>query len=253
MKSREIICNELQEFLYANSDVLAVWEGGSVATGFADRYSDLDLVIVANDDSVEEIFHKLDDFIDEKYKILRKFRVPEPTWHGFSQTFYQAEKVPEFFYFDISIMKKNLEDKFLDTERHGIPKIWFEKEKFVHPLKESKEEVDKRVKRLFRMATATDFITIFEIKKAIQRSLFTEAYPLYFTFIVRHLVVLMNIIHRPEKVDFNLRYIYRDFPKADYELIESALQVSNIDVLKLQFEQLLHKYETLKNELVMKI
>ncbi len=249
MKDRQIICKELNNFLYQEKHVLAVWEGGSVATGFADKYSDLDLVIVVNDDEIERMFDKLDQFIDKNYKILRKFRVPEPTWHGFSQTFYQAKDVPEYFYFDISIMKKSLKDKFLDTARHGNPKIWFEKEQFVFALTENKDEIESRVKRLYKMATATDFITIFEIKKAIQRGLYTEAYPLYFTFIVRHLVVMLNIIHRPEKVDFNLRYIYRDYPKADYELIESALQISNINELENKFNKLLVKYEDLKSTL----
>lgn len=253
MKSRDLICKELKDFLYENSQVLAVWEGGSVATGFADDYSDLDLVIVVNDDYVEQAFKEVDDFIDSNYKTLRKFRVPEPTWHGFSQTFYQGQDVPDYFYFDISVMKKSLEDKFLDTSRHGKAKVWFEKEKFVEELTPKQEDIDKRVSRLFKMATATDFITILEIKKAIRRELYTEAFPLYFSFIVRHLVVMLNIVNRPEKVDFNLRYIYRDYPKADYLLIQDALQVSNINELNLKFNQLLLKYEDLKSTLAKQI
>ncbi|MBI9030816.1 nucleotidyltransferase domain-containing protein [bacterium] len=250
MKTRELICNELNDFLYQNDHVLAVWEGGSVATGFADEYSDLDLVIVVNDDYVEEMFRSLDEFINQKYRTIRKFRVPEPAWHGFSQTFYQAQDVPEYFYFDISVMKKSLEDKFLETNRHGTPKIWFEKEIFVLPVDSNQDDIDKRTKKLFQMATATDFITILEIKKGIKRGLFSEVFPLYFTFIVRHLVALLNIIHRPEKADFNLRYIYRDYPLQDYKLIEDGLQVVNISDLSLKFNLLLEKYEALKLEIL---
>ncbi len=253
MKTREIICKELNDFLFKQSEVLAVWEGGSVATGFADKYSDLDLVIVVNDEYVEETFRSLDEFIDKTYQIIRKFRVPEPTWHGFSQTFYQAKDVPDLFYFDISVMKKSLEDKFLENSRHGYAKIWFEKEKFVKEVQSIDSEVEQRVKKFFNIATATDFITILEIKKGIKRALFSEVFPLYFTFIVRHLGILLNIIHRPHKVDFNLRYIYRDYPKADYKLLESALQVNNISELDSKFNLLLEKYEILKLDISNKL
>lgn len=253
MKTREIICKELNDFLFKQSEVLAVWEGGSVATGFADKYSDLDLVIVVNDEYVEETFRSLDEFIDKTYQIIRKFRVPEPTWHGFSQTFYQAKDVPDLFYFDISVMKKSLEDKFLENSRHGYAKIWFEKEKFVKEVQSIDSEVEQRVKKFFNIATATDFITILEIKKGIKRALFSEVFPLYFTFIVRHLGILLNIIHRPHKVDFNLRYIYRDYPEADYKLLESALQVNNISELDSKFNLLLEKYEILKLDISNKL
>jgi len=249
VKTREIICKELNDFLFKQGKVLAVWEGGSVATGFADQYSDLDLVIVVNDEYVEDTFRSLDEFIDKTYQTLRKFRVPEPTWHGFSQTFYQAENVPDLFYFDISVMKKSLEDKFLENSRHGYAKIWFEKEKFVKPVESKESELELRVKKFFKIATATDFITIFEIKKGIKRGLFVEAFPLYFTFIVRHLGILLNIIHRPHKVDFGMRYIYRDYPQSDHKLIEEALQVNDIAELEVKFTGLLAKYEELKAQL----
>ncbi len=249
MKKRETIYSDLKEFLYLKPEVLAVWEGGSVATGFADEYSDLDLVIVVNDDFVEATFHEMDEFINEHYQTIRKFRVPEPTWHGFSQTFYQAENVPDLFYFDISVMKKSLEDKFLENSRHGYAKIWFEKEKFVKPVESKESDLEQRIKKFYKIATSTDFITILEIKKGIRRGLFTEAFPLYYGFIVRHIGILLNIIHRPHKVDFNLRYIYRDYPQKDLKLIEEALQVKNISELEEKFNFLLNKYEELKEEL----
>jgi len=249
MKTREIICKELNKFLFEQNGVLAVWEGGSVATGFADNYSDLDLVIVVNDEFVEETFKCIDDFIDKTYQILRKYRVPEPTWHGFSQTFYQANDVPDLFYFDISVVKKSTEDKFLENSRHGFAKVWFEKEKFVKPVESKQSEIDQRVKKYFEIATASDFITIIEIKKKIKRRLFSEAFPFYFNFIARNLGILLNIVHRPHKVDFGLRYIYRDYPQSDHKLIEEALQVNNIEELEVKFTNLLVRYEELKSQI----
>ncbi len=106
-------------------------KGGSAATGFEDEFSDLDLAIVCKDHAVEAIFSLLESWLKVNYSITRKFRVPEPSWHGFSQCFYQIENVPPLFYLDIAVIKKSLPDKFTESDRHGNAVVWFEKEKIL--------------------------------------------------------------------------------------------------------------------------
>jgi hypothetical protein len=50
-------------------------------------------------------------------------------------------------------------------------------------------------------------------------------------------------------VDFNLRYISRDYGKKDLSLVEDALKVSSIEELARMFEKLLPYYEGLKESL----
>ncbi|MBW6515879.1 MAG: nucleotidyltransferase domain-containing protein [Candidatus Cloacimonetes bacterium] len=80
---------ELKEFLQHHSEIVAAWEGGSAATGYLDQYSDLDLSIVINKGNPDNIFSILDEFLESRYGIIKRFRMPEPTWHGMSQCFYQ--------------------------------------------------------------------------------------------------------------------------------------------------------------------
>lgn len=250
MKTKKEICKAFKDMLIAIPEVFSVWEGGSKATGYEDRFSDIDLMIICKDDYVETLFTIIEEFVDKQYHITRKFRVPEPSWHGFSQVFYEAKNVPEFFCFDISVLKESLDDKFLDVERHGKPDIWFDRKNLIIQASFSENKKQELVEKFYKLATQADFITINETKKAIARDRFIDAFPMYFNFISRNVISLLNILHRPEKTDFGLRYIQRDFPKTDYELIENALKVCNINELEEHFRLILNRYHSAKNEII---
>lgn len=249
MKTRKEFCNEIREMIFANKEIIAAWEGGSAATGFLDEYSDLDLVIVCNDQAVETIFAEFEEYLVGHYGIERKFRVPEPAWHGFSQCFYQISNVPNLFYLDIAVIKKSLPDKFTESDRHGNAEIWFEKEPIIDSTPTPPEEVRKKAERYYKIATQVDFLTILEIKKAIARKNFTEAFTSYYQFIARNLGIMLNLKYRPCKVDFGLRYGYRDYDKNDHDLIESSFKVNSIDELAHKFRIIEKRYHTLKDEL----
>jgi len=128
MKTREQVAEEIKSLLIKDKKVIAAWEGGSAATGFMDKYSDLDLAVVCEDDAVEAVYAKLEKLIEKNYGIERKYRVPEPAWHGFSQCFYKVGNVPELYYLDIAVIKRSIPDKFTEKDRHGDSVVWFEKE-----------------------------------------------------------------------------------------------------------------------------
>ncbi len=249
MKTKEQIVERLNGLLYRNKDVVAVWEGGSVATGYDDEYSDLDLSIICEDDAVETIFPILDEYLENDLGIIRKLRVPEPTWHGFAQCFYQVKNVPEFFYLDIVVIKKSSPAKMTESDSHGTALVWFEKEKILDNAPTPEEEILKRGRHFFNLAAQPDFLHIIEIKKNIARRNFVETYPMYYQFIVRQLGTMLNLKYRPCKVDFGLRYCSRDYPAEQVELIESCFQVGTIDELATKFTEIERIYQELKTEL----
>ena len=97
---------EICDFLRSREEVLAIWEGGSAATGFEDEWSDLDLITVTEQKAGDEIF---EGWIASGLftRIVRRYRVPEPTWHGMSQCFYQLKDSPEFFMRSATVAKDN--------------------------------------------------------------------------------------------------------------------------------------------------
>jgi len=233
MKSfQEKIRKVLKDLFLNNKDILAVWEGGSAATGFLDEMSDLDLALIAEDDLIEDIFNNIEKFLEKKYGISHKFRMPEPNWHGHSQCFYILENSPETFYVDLLIEKKSAKNRFLEPDRHGNAVVWFDRENLIDKSSSKLDEIEKKCRKQFRLINSYLPFTFIDLKKQIKRRNFIDAVAIYFSLINRF-NVLLNIKFRPAKYDFGLRYLYRDFPEDIINLIEDLLTISNLeDLLK---------------------
>ena len=90
---------------------------------------------------------------------------------------------------------------------------------------------------------------ILETRKGIARNNFAEAFGPYYSFLNRNLGVLFNLKYRPVKVDFGLRYGYRDYDADDFALVETALKVASVAEMAEVFDRLIARYEFLKTEL----
>ncbi len=249
MRTREEIKAGLKELLHKNENIIAVWEGGSAATGFEDEYSDLDLAVVCEDDAVEEIFTMIDGHLESEYGIEDKFRLPEPAWHGFSQCYYKTGNVPKFFYFDIAVIKRSNPNKFTEKDRHGDSVVWFEKEKMIDPTPTPDGEVKAKGKKFYHIATDTFFLSEIELKKALARKNFTESFHQYYLIILRHLGILLNLKYRPCKADFGIRYAYRDYPESENKLLEDSLKVNSVNDIAERSGKVLSRISDLREEL----
>jgi predicted nucleotidyltransferase len=249
MKTREEIKEELKSLLEKDKKIIAAWEGGSAATGFLDDYSDLDLAIVCEDDAVEAVFKKLEKHIEKNFGIEKRYRMPEPAWHGFSQCFYKVGNVPELYYLDIAVIKRSIPDKFTERDRHGDSIVWFEKEKMIDPAPTPKEKVIEKGKKFFRHIADSDFLMQIELKKALARKNFTEAFQSYYRLIGANLGILLNLKYRPCKVDFGMRYAYRDFPKKEVDLLTDSYKIGSIEDIEKKSKKVLKRIAELKKEL----
>ena len=71
-----------------------------------------------------------------------------------------------------------------------------------------------------------------EVLKELDRGHAIDTFAFYFGGIVRPLVELMGMIHRPFRYDFGLRYIHKTFPEAEQKAIENLLYVKAMNDLK---------------------
>lgn len=239
---------KLKGLLYGKEAVLAAWEGGSAATGYLDDYSDLDLGIVTDTDSANEIFMLLEDFFTANYGIKEKFRMPEPAWHGMSQCFYLLDKLPPMFYCDIAIVHRDNPHKFTEPDRHGHAVIWFDKSGVYKADPTPREELEAIADRAVKMATDTAFLGIIELQKALARENWIAAQMNYITFIYRHLVPLLNVKYRPAKADFGIRYADRDYPKEAADKLAELLKIQSVDDIKANFARALPWFRALEQE-----
>jgi hypothetical protein len=68
-------------------------------------------------------------------------------------------------------------------------------------------------------------------------------------FLNRNFGILCNLKYRPAKVDFGLRYAYREYGIEDRNLVEQVMKVSSIAGIKRLFPKIEKRFEALKEEL----
>jgi len=243
-KFREKIIEELQNIYESNPKIISAWEGGSAATGFLDKYSDLDLAIICDDDAIESIFEQTENFLKETYGIKHKFRMPEPNWHGHSQCFYIIDNCPKYFYVDLLIEKESSKNRFTESDRHGNAIIWFDKKNLIDPSPTSEEEVAAKGKNFYKLMNESFILGIIEVKKQIARNKKVDALYNYYSLFNR-LAYLLNLKYRPEKVDFGLRYTYNSFPKSETDFLEMLYIVPDFDKLTEKVEIIENKFNEL--------
>ncbi len=88
-----------------------------------------------------------------------------------------------------------------------------------------------------------------EVGKALARERLSEAFSFYYQFLVRNLGVMLNLKYRPQKVDFGLRYAYRDYSPEDVALLDELLLVKSCDDIRVKFRKARDRYSQLADEM----
>lgn len=242
------ILSHLLAFLKSRSDVHAVWEAGSAATGTMDEYSDVDLVILS-DGKASEIFDKVEESINAVSEITHKYDEPPSICAAFTHKIYFLKGAPKHFYLDIGVLSSESNStikELLQVEKHGTPVVHFDKSGVVKAtaadLSELKEEHHRRISDS-KAAFPVVFTTVM---KELDRGHPIDAFVFYFGLVKRY-VELLGIRYRPYRYDFGLRYTSRDFPSEVYERLNKYLYVSDASELKsLALELKEEFYENLK-------
>ena len=103
-----------------------------------------------------------------------------------------------------------------------------------------------RCKQLYQRATAIDFLMMVEVEKNLDRERYIESYTSYYRFVLNQLVIMLNLKHRPYKVDFGMRYAYRDYDQKDYELLKKLLRNQTVADIRANYEMAKSYYLELK-------
>ncbi|NJP20885.1 MAG: nucleotidyltransferase domain-containing protein [Hydrococcus sp. CRU_1_1] len=192
--------------------VLACWQGGSQAWGYTDEWSDIDLQVIVEDSCVEATFEIVEAALQSLAAIQWKWRMPEPTWHGHSQCFYQFERISPFLTLDFVVMKRSNPNRFLEVERNGNVAIAFDKTNLLIPTSLDRDtHFSKMAQRLEWIEKTFAFQQIL-VKKEINRGLLIEAISGYHTRTLNPLIELLGMAYRPYRYDFMAKYLSRDLP-----------------------------------------
>ncbi len=215
-----------------------MWEMGGISFDRLDTWSDIDVILIVDDDKVEETFDLVEGALEKSYGVDLKFRIPEPTFHGHSQFFYRIKGASPYLLIDLAIQKENTEaDRFLQYDIHGIPLIHFDKKSLV---KDTGLDIDAMIERFgSRLEMLKTMFDMFQIMttKELNRGTFMDAYGFYTGMTLRPLVEVLRIKHCPMRSQFHTRYSKYDLPPEIDERLKKFVLVPNGEELAKRTEE----------------
>ncbi len=236
--TREEIVNAVAQMLEKKDYALALWEMGAASWGRVDRWSDIDMMLVVEDDAVEESFQVIETALETLGGIEKKFRIPEPSWHGHSQCFYRLNRASPFHMLDIAIVKKSSDkDRFKQFSIHGEPTVHFDKGDFT--LDEGldiEEHVRKVMGRLESLSNTFEMFKVLTLKE-VRRDNPVEAFSYYYGMTFRPLVEVLRMKYCPVRFNFGTRYVHYVFPKEVADKLVKFTYVKDMNQLEERLEE----------------
>jgi len=221
-----------------SAGALACWEGGSAATGRLDRFSDIDLCIVAPLEQTDALFAAVEAALRRTTAIEHTWTVDPVPWEHMAQRFYLLRDAPPYFAVDCAVVAQEGISQFLERERHGEPVVYFDT---TGTVRATALDVPAHARRIAqRRAQIAQFTPVYAllVRKDLARGRPLEALGFY-QMLVRSLAELMGMRFRPERFDFGLRYVTNDFPPEVLAQLQSVAFVPDGAALPRKLDQLL--------------
>ncbi|MCH2162388.1 MAG: hypothetical protein MK085_11010 [Phycisphaerales bacterium] len=217
---RNDLIEQIRRTVPGLSWITAAWRGGADATGRVDALSDVDLQLVVEDDMVEEAFVAMEEMLGGSEEIEHRWRVAEPTWHGHAQAVYRQRGAPGHLFLDLLVIRRSAGDWFSDRERHGESVVLLDREGLLGTRTLDRAALDNRRQALLAHHARSLPVVVETVAKSIRRGNMVEASIGYHRHLLRPLIDLMRCEHCPDRFDFGARYLDRDLPVAERELLE---------------------------------
>jgi len=237
---RDTYIVKLIEALKGNPNILALWEGGSAATGSTDQFSDLDLyaICACKPNQAFELIEAAMPPIAHRYV--------EPSGSDFSHRIYFHSGSPKHFFADVAVLSEGSQMALKDLmviERHGHPIVFFDDQDLIKPHSANKIEWQAKLEaRVMELEEAFP-IYVVQVLKPLDRNQSTEAFAFFYHGLLRKLVELMGIRFRPFRYDFELRYLERDFPLKEQRSIQEYMKYVDPDDLRRKVALIEHDIE----------
>jgi predicted nucleotidyltransferase len=235
--TRDKIVNALVKLYEPIEEVYAVWENGSIAFNRIDDYSDIDLAVECDKETIPSLIQKTEKVLEEVVGIDLRYEMKQNFFAGMEQIFYRFKNTSPFLLLDIGFLRHGEpKESFIQPEIHGEVKVHFDKIGMTKIKELEKGDWDKKMAE--RVDAIREKFEIFKVMplKEIPRNNYADAFIFYFSFYVNPLVELLRIKYKPFRYNFGVRYIKYDLPSNVYSEIEPLLFVKDADDLKAKIE-----------------
>ncbi|PID33254.1 hypothetical protein CR969_01715 [Candidatus Saccharibacteria bacterium] len=214
MEDRDRIVNHLESRLSQLDSFYAFWIEGSVPQGQADELSDLDLWISTDDDKIFTIYEQIEPILSEISPIDFKYTFKKSGDLG--HNVYHLQGMSQFLTIDINTQGSS-RSVYL-TEGIDDAEIIFDKRDVVKFQRRQIAGVDLEIER-------DDLRGFYQqmrpnVIKNIRRGKALEALSYYHQILARATKFLRLRRGWAEKVDFDLKHVYRDLSENETAKLE---------------------------------
>jgi len=230
MITRSTLTTTLRRALQDDEAVDAVWEGGSAAFGRDDEFSDIDLYAIVADDSLHEVFTRVETALESLSPVT--LRVDMPSQPGYEQKFYRLQDADESLVVDLELIRRSDPVLFREVELHGVGCTWFDRSGvLVESHLDIAADLEKARARVDILAPQFDMFQHLVLKE-IARGHGCDALDFYHEYTLRPLVEALRLLHAPHTRIFGLRYFSRDLPGPVVTRVEALAFVGSMSQLR---------------------
>lgn len=230
--TREGIARHLQRGLEKEPHVFAMWLEGSLATGDADDFSDIDVVVDVEDGSSDLVFERAEALLAELGPLVTNLELDID--HRFLRhRLYRLEGTSEFLTIDF-VVQAHSRDFVFDKENADAVRVLFDRAGVIR-FREGPWQPEQLTERAARLKDTYWALRPWVVKQ-VHRGKFLEAFGYYDRYVLGPLVEVLRLAYAPRKSDYYVKEIYRDLPEGITRELEGLYQVPDVSAFPARLE-----------------
>lgn len=226
------IVDELKKIMEKEQSVHAMWISGSVAEGYADELSDIDLWIDIDDGQDEAVFGSIEKFLSDKGTLDIKFG--EGITPPYSHCVYHLAGMNPYHFIEITLHSHSNQIGLFDSLRKI--KVLFDKDGTTNFRPFDKTRYDKMLQERKQFLIEKIEFGKQSVVKEITRKQFLEALHSYQFWLVEPIIELARIKYAPLIISYGLKHGTRDLPEDTVKKIEALHIIKSLDDLSNKIE-----------------
>ncbi len=208
--------------LKVRRSVHAVWLEGSLASGFMDAYSDIDLWIDADADAVEEVFGEIREALLTLGPLALEQAVTHPD-PQIVQRFFRLADISPFLFLDVCVQHHG---RGTLLPSHEPFRVLHDPGGIVRVAAASPDTASLVASRL-EILRASWWRRVLVLKE-VERGHRLEALGYYRSMVLEPLTERLRLRYCPEKHDYGLKHIQRDLPAEVVVMLEALYAVTDL-------------------------
>jgi hypothetical protein len=209
--------------------VLAMWESGSHAFDRVDEFSDLDIGLLTRKDGIEDAWKAVEDALEDVGGFCIRWENPVHLFSGMTQRVYRPTRGGRWLDLDIGIFQQPCDDLYLQPQRHGRATILFDRSEgqltaggSFDAAAHSQRMRQSLHQEIMRWNLFREFVA-----KELSRGRTIDAFAFYIAFVLRPVLTVLGMLHRPDRFDYGFRYVRQELPADAVKAIERLCYVES--------------------------